>query len=681
MAHHVLDHLRHISWLLLVLAIATTACARFAAEPPAAPSTTTPPTESPTAPPAGDQPGDFIRLATEALARALDTDAGAIALVALERQDFPDAALGCPQPGEAAAAVLTPGYKIVLSINGTAYELHTNLDGTLVRCLPTGTPVVGMPEFTPSVAPAPTPDDGIDRTVVDTVAAALRTKDYDGLKAVMPNEFWLGFYASEADQVTRDEALEKLSDIYLGPGLVRIYQDVSVEKLLPEWTSAAPYARFVYSTGWGESQRDDAVLLFEEQADTLSWAGLLYVFEGLKKSAYGDQAAQLPAPPGQSLGAIARALEDKAYETIRSQVTAPVLLGFYGSEASQLSPEAFVETLERDYLGPGEVTVRFDVDAARLVPDWNVSPPCEDMLYSTGWGEDQADDGLLCLRAESGTLRWSALLYVFGNLKDTAYAEPVPATDKEPQELEGMVFIPEGPFIIGSSEGDIASVQAQCQEADAGCNTGQFLDETPQRRVTLRAFYIDKTEVSVAQFEAFVDATGYQTTSEAKGDPVEYTWHAFDAPERQDHPVRWMSWHDANAYCLWAGKRLPSEAEWEKAARGTEGLLYPWGNAWDGARVPHGDTAAVTAFPQGASPYDVLGMAGNVWEWVSDWYDPLYYQYGPPTDPKGPDQTRDKVLRGGAFANVNWKQRMAHRHFGGAAGYAHDHGFRCAKDE
>jgi formylglycine-generating enzyme required for sulfatase activity len=300
------------------------------------------------------------------------------------------------------------------------------------------------------------------------------------------------------------------------------------------------------------------------------------------------------------------------------------------------------------------------------------------LLYSTGWGNDQNDDGILCLRQEGAILRWGGILYIFASLKETTYAEQPPA--ETPDELDGMVLIPAGSFLMGSGAGDVGAVQAACLAASAGCNAGQFEDETPQHQITLKAFYIDKTEVTVAQFKEFVNATSYQTTSEAKGDPIQYTWRAFDIPERQDHPVRWMSWHDANAYCQWAGKRLPTEAEWEKAARGTEGLLFPWGNNWDETRVPRDDTAPVTAFLSGASPYGVLGMAGGVWEWIFDWYDPLYYQRGPTVDPTGPGQTNDKVLRGGAFGNAMWQQRTAHRHFGGAAGYAHDHGFRCAKD-
>jgi formylglycine-generating enzyme required for sulfatase activity len=311
------------------------------------------------------------------------------------------------------------------------------------------------------------------------------------------------------------------------------------------------------------------------------------------------------------------------------------------------------------------------------LPEWSADVACDELLYSTGWGQDQADDGILCLKEESGALRWSGLLYVPANLREVAYAEPLP--EEQTQEVAGMVYVPAGPFIMGSSDSEIGSVQADCMSTP-GCNAGQFEDEKPQRQVTLDAFYIDETEVTVADFKAFVEATGYQATSEAKGDPLQYTWRAFDTSDRQDHPVRWMSWHDANAYCQWAGKRLPTEAEWEKAARGESGLIYPWGNVWDDARVPQGDTAPVTAFANAASPYGVLGMAGGVWEWVADWYDAFYYQSGPTVNPAGPQQTSDKVLRGGAFDNASWKQRAAHRHFGGAEGYAHDHGFRCARD-
>lgn len=240
-----------------------------------------------------------------------------------------------------------------------------------------------------------------------------------------------------------------------------------------------------------------------------------------------------------------------------------------------------------------------------------------------------------------------------------------------------MVFVPAGPFVRGSTDQQISAWTSACGSA---CRSGQFLDEAPQRTISLQGFYIDRTEVSVAQFSQFADETGYQTTAEQKGDPVQYTWRAFDSPDRQNHPVRWMSWYDAAAYCQWAGKRLPTEAEWEKAARGEDGRTWPWGNDWDDGRVPHGDTVPVDSYENGASPYGVLGTAGNVWEWVADWYDATYYSYAPDASPPGPGESTDKVLRGGAFNNANWALRTVYRHSGGASGYATDHGFRCAAD-
>jgi formylglycine-generating enzyme len=247
----------------------------------------------------------------------------------------------------------------------------------------------------------------------------------------------------------------------------------------------------------------------------------------------------------------------------------------------------------------------------------------------------------------------------------------------ETREPADMVHVPAGPFIRGSTDDQVGAWTAGC---GGGCRADEFQDEAPQRTITLKGFYIDRTEVSVAQWHQFVAATGYRTTAEQKGDPIQFTWRAFDWPDRQDHPVRWLSWEDANAYCQWAGKRLPTEAEWEKAARGTDGRTWPWGNNWDEALVPHGDTVPVDSYPDAASPYGLLGTAGNVWEWVADWHDPGYYGAAPNTDPLGPQTGADRVLRGGGFNNANWALRTAHRHSGGPTGYSMDHGFRCAAD-
>jgi len=193
--------------------------------------------------------------------------------------------------------------------------------------------------------------------------------------------------------------------------------------------------------------------------------------------------------------------------------------------------------------------------------------------------------------------------------------------------LTGMVYIPPGEFLMGSKEG----------EGDP--------DERPQRRVYLDGYWIDKNLVTVAQYRKFCQATERQM-------PGLPDW------SKDDHPMVNVSWHDAAAYAQWAGKSLPTEAEWEKAARGTDGRIYPWGNAWDGAKCQHsvgqtaGKTAPVGSFPAGKSPYGCLDMAGNVWEWCADWYDAGYYKNAPARNPTGPATGTQRVLRGGSWLDT-----------------------------
>ncbi len=167
-----------------------------------------------------------------------------------------------------------------------------------------------------------------------------------------------------------------------------------------------------------------------------------------------------------------------------------------------------------------------------------------------------------------------------------------------------MVLVPAGPFLMGSLDGDA--------------------DEAPPCVVTLPAFYIDKFEVTHAQYAQFVEATGHLP-------PID--WPRGLMPSKlARHPVVNVTWADAAAYAKWAGKRLPTEAEWEKAARGTDGRIYPWGNSAAGKKAasgedakdrahPEGRTFPVGSFPDDTSPFGVMDMAGNVWEWTADWYD------------------------------------------------------------
>ena len=247
-----------------------------------------------------------------------------------------------------------------------------------------------------------------------------------------------------------------------------------------------------------------------------------------------------------------------------------------------------------------------------------------------------------------------------------------------PSAPADMVLVPAGEFLMGSTNTEIDKATAWSSKPRY-----EFEDEFPQHTVYLDAYYIDKFEVTNTQFEAFVNATGYRTLAEQKGELN--TWRAAYAPGMENYPVVWMSWYDADAYCKWAGKRLPTEAEWEKAARGNLGRIFPWGNDWDPKKANcgeagYGHTMPVGSFPDGFSYYGARDMAGNVWEWVADWWDPNYYSVSATRNPQGPlTATQNKVLRGGAFGNAKWQLRTAHRHTSGPDGYAPDHGFRCAK--
>jgi formylglycine-generating enzyme required for sulfatase activity len=178
---------------------------------------------------------------------------------------------------------------------------------------------------------------------------------------------------------------------------------------------------------------------------------------------------------------------------------------------------------------------------------------------------------------------------------------------------------------------------------EMGSTTGDE-DEKPVHRVWLDAFYMDTHEVTMKEYQAFRQATGHQALPE---------WASKYAPGDQ-HPVIGVSWDDAAAYCRWAEKQLPSEAQWEKAARGTDERMYPWGNEpphdklanYDGKRQ---GTTPVGSFADGKSPYGIHDLAGNVWEWVRDWYDARYYSQSPERNPVNTTAAEFRVLRGGGW--------------------------------
>jgi formylglycine-generating enzyme required for sulfatase activity len=260
-----------------------------------------------------------------------------------------------------------------------------------------------------------------------------------------------------------------------------------------------------------------------------------------------------------------------------------------------------------------------------------------------------------------------------------------------------MLLVPAGEFGMGSTA---AEVDRACKQGGGiGCEN-QSKKELPRHRVDLDAFYLDRYEVTNALFERFVTATGHRTTAEREGFAYALrgpqwnkvsgaSWRAPSGPGSAavpDHPVVQVSWDDASAYCRWAGKRLPTEAEWEKAARSTDGRMYPWGEQWDRGRANvsespgQGKTAPVGSYPNGVSPYGVHDMAGNVWEWVADWYDANYYQRSPTRNPQGPASGSDRVLRGGGWFGTPFSLRAAFRFFNRPGDRRDWIGFRCAKD-
>ena len=232
-------------------------------------------------------------------------------------------------------------------------------------------------------------------------------------------------------------------------------------------------------------------------------------------------------------------------------------------------------------------------------------------------------------------------------------------------------------------------------------------DERPIRPVDLDSFWIDRYEVTNEQFSRFIQESGYQTEAEQRGwswvktgeEWIEVNradWRHPRGPDsnidgKTNHPVVHVSWNDAAAYCNWAGKRLPSEAEWEKAAKGpSSGTIeqnYAWGEKFETNKAnteeaDYNDTTPIGNFsPQGDSPYGAADMAGNAWEWVADWYDSSYYQQAPTVNPLGPATGTDKVLRGGSWLFDQFYARTAFR-YNLRPDYTYDFtGFRCSSSE
>ena len=232
-------------------------------------------------------------------------------------------------------------------------------------------------------------------------------------------------------------------------------------------------------------------------------------------------------------------------------------------------------------------------------------------------------------------------------------ADPTDSTPSEPLDpsqvsreepvREEMVSIPAGPFIRGTDHGGF--------------------DEQPPRTLVLDAFAIDRYEVTNFQYQQFVDATGHRKS----GPPSRYAKN-MSRMRGINQPVVYVSWEDAEAYCHWKGKRLPTEAEWEKAMRGMDGRLWPWGNLeqpnganWARVQDGHDVTASVGTVLTDKSPYGVMDGAGNVMEWVADWYAESYFVEAPERNPQSPEHGTFRVLRGGGYATTGADIRITSR--------------------
>lgn len=242
---------------------------------------------------------------------------------------------------------------------------------------------------------------------------------------------------------------------------------------------------------------------------------------------------------------------------------------------------------------------------------------------------------------------------------------PTPtATASRISTIDGMrqLYVPGGVFLMGGETNDD--------------------DSLPQHVVYLDPFWMDETEVTNAMYNQCVLVGGCLPPSNY-GSVSQSSYYGNTIYD--NHPVIYLDWDSAKAYCTWAGRDLPTEAQWEKAARGSDGRLYPWGNESPTCELLNYNRCGVGitpvgSYPDGASPYGLLDMAGNVWEWTADWYDSDYYETSPLKNPTGPDSGISKVLRGGDWDNDKSFVHAAYRNDHVPTGPGFIVGFRCAQE-
>jgi len=418
-------------------------------------------------------------------------------------------------------------------------------------------------------------------------------------------------------------------------------------------------------------------------------------------------------------------IETHPGQFLRNPVVEPTLLGqvaFHGEDKDD-----FLANIQLPVWYQSLETLNLTWDIYRQELEW---PNAGVLALNVGVSESDSSVYyvvLITLAEESELLYEQVMLPVLHavspakSIKKLTVVTPVSASVNESKPINAqirsvdgmkMVYIPAGEFEMGNS-GTQWMWSGSFVWDDI--NLQVFTDEGPQHTVYLDAFWIDQTEVSVEMFRSFVFETGYETSAEREGwgapwtdGPIEEEWphlpgvdwqhpHGPDSIAVDDHPVVQVTWDDARAYCAWAGGSLPTEAQWEKAARGTDGRTWPWGNIYQGSQGNFCDDGCpvkrwnhhsyddgfakishVGSFPAGASYYGALDMAGNVWEWVADWYGEDYYSSSPYKNPAGPPTGIERTQRGGAWIdNESWV-RTTVRHSTGPWVRCDDLGFRCA---
>lgn len=271
------------------------------------------------------------------------------------------------------------------------------------------------------------------------------------------------------------------------------------------------------------------------------------------------------------------------------------------------------------------------------------------------------------------------IFFTFSCLKNSVNLYPVSDSDNDtykpiikinPIDNAKMIYIPSGEFTMGALPDDEEALE----------------NEKPAREVYLDGYFIYNYEVTYRQFKRFLEETGYEPIG---------NWNRFNKPEFLDHPVMNVTFVDAQAYCQWAGVSLPTEAQWEKAARGIDGRKYPWGNHWDSNLCNNIETdnpdylskmnpilGERGSMPAGSvtgdvSPYGVMDMAGNINEWCLDLYSSTYYKEGETRNPQGPSEGTERSIRGGSWSLPSRRCRVTARWSGSITSRLDDYGFRC----